>query len=153
MAKGMLDKFQAKMGWTNEEMTSFIGELKMAMEKPQKDRKSSLEESVTDFLWEIGCSPNLKGFKDIRTALILLIENERKYDRGFTTFLYPDIAKKYGTTWTRVERNIRHGITKMFDNPNDIRDYIFANMISYDKGKPTNMEFLYGCVEYLKHNI
>ena len=60
-----------------------------------------------------------------------------------TKILYPEIAYKYNTTPSRVERAIRHAIEVAWGrgNPTDVEN-IFGYSISANKGKPTNSEFI-----------
>lgn len=48
-----------------------------------------------------------------------------------TTYMYPEIAKAFDTTASRVERAIRHAVEVVFDrtDPNVIYDY-FGNVES-----------------------
>ena len=57
--------------------------------------------------------------------------------------LYLEIAKKYATTASRVERAIRHAIEVAWNRGNiDAIDDIFGYTISASKAKPTNSEFI-----------
>ena len=57
-------------------------------------------------LYRLGVSANYKGFSHTAYAISLCLERQ---DRLLlvTKWLYPDVAKKYGTNWKAVERNIR----------------------------------------------
>lgn len=59
-----------------------------------------------DLLYSLGVSANYKGFFHTAYAVSLCMEQQ---DRLLlvTKWLYPDVAKKYGTNWKAVERNIR----------------------------------------------
>ncbi len=59
-----------------------------------------------DLLYQLGISQHYKGFFHTAYAVSLCMEQQ---DRLLlvTKWLYPDVAKKYGTTWKAVERNIR----------------------------------------------
>ena len=49
----------------------------------------------------------------------------------------------FSTTPTRVERGIRHAVTKSFDNMDPDTMYeLFGNTISYHRGKATNAQFI-----------
>lgn len=57
--------------------------------------------------------------------------------------LYPDIARQYSTTASRVERAIRHAIEVAWNRGNtDAIDDIFGYTVSATKSKPTNSEFI-----------
>ena len=67
-----------------------------------------------------------------------------------TKILYPDIARKYKTTGSRVERAIRHAIEVAWNRGNiDLINEIFGYTISASKAKPTNSEFIAMISDYL----
>lgn len=66
---------------------------------------------ISVFLNKIGIKPQMKGFKYIRMAIRMAIEDESNLD-AITKTIYPAIAKKYGTNWLAVERCIRIAIMK-----------------------------------------
>lgn len=70
-----------------------------------------MRRKTENVLLELGITPNLKGFDYICEAVeILSTPKERvKIVNG----IYADIAKEFNTTNTRVERAIRHAISKM----------------------------------------
>ena len=60
-----------------------------------------------------------------------------------TKQLYPEIAYKYGTTPSRVERAIRHAIEVAWGRGNqNVVESIFGYTVDAEKGKPTNSEFI-----------
>ncbi|AEB24654.1 sporulation initiation factor Spo0A C-terminal domain-containing protein [Bacillus amyloliquefaciens] len=60
-----------------------------------------------------------------------------------TKVLYPDIAKKFNTTASRVERAIRHAIEVAWSRGNiDSISSLFGYTVSMTKAKPTNSEFI-----------
>ena len=60
-----------------------------------------------------------------------------------TKQLYPEIACKYKTTPSRVERAIRHAIEVAWNKGQiDVLEDMFGYTISAGKGKPTNSEFI-----------
>ena len=62
---------------------------------------------VIDVLMNIGVPAGIKGFTYICDA-IELFNTDPYYPDGKISALYIDIAKKYHTTPSRVERSIRH---------------------------------------------
>ena len=69
--------------------------------------------------------------------------NEPEYINAVTKRLYPEIAKKNGTTASRVERAIRHAIEVAWDRGDlDTLQRFFGYTVSNTKGKPTNSEFI-----------
>ena len=62
---------------------------------------------------------------------------------GITKELYPNIAIKFDTTVSRVERAIRHAIEVSWNRGDiDLMDDIFGHSVDYDRAKPTNSEFI-----------
>ena len=60
-----------------------------------------------------------------------------------TKALYPQVAKKFNTTASRVERAIRHAIEVAWDRGDlEVLQKYFGYTVSNIKGKPTNSEFI-----------
>ena len=60
-----------------------------------------------------------------------------------TKVLYPEVAKKFNTTPSRVERAIRHAIEVAWDRGDiEVLQKFFGYTVSNIKGKPTNSEFI-----------
>ena len=101
-----------------------------------------LETLVTSVIHEIGVPAHIKGYQFLRDA-ILLTMNEPEYINAVTKRLYPEIAKKNGTTASRVERAIRHAIEVAWDRGDvDTLNSYFGDTIHNLRGKPTNSEFI-----------
>lgn len=60
-----------------------------------------------------------------------------------TKVLYPEVAQRFGTTASRVERAIRHAIEVAWDRGDiETLQKYFGYTVSNSKGKPTNSEFI-----------
>ncbi len=107
-----------------------------------KDEKDNLEALVTNVIHEVGVPAHIKGYQFLREAIIMVV-NDINIINQITKELYPDIAEKFGTTPSRVERAIRHAIEVAWGrgDPKTVEG-IFGYTISADKGKPTNSEFI-----------
>lgn len=102
----------------------------------------SLESVVTDIIHEIGVPAHIKGYQYLREAIILTI-NDMDMINAVTKVLYPEVAKRYGTTPSRVERAIRHAIEVAWDRGDiETLQKFFDYTVSNIKGKPTNSEFI-----------
>ena len=85
---------------------------------------------------------HIKGYQYIRDSIIMMY-NDSSYIGGITKQLYPEIAKKYKTTPSRVERAIRHAIEVAWNRGKmETIDELFGYTINVEKGKPTNSEFI-----------
>lgn len=103
---------------------------------------SDLEIEVTNLLTQIGMPRHIRGFKFIRRALMLSI-NDQSYIEQVTKKLYPTLAYDFETTPSRVERAMRHSIEVTWNRGNTHKlDKLFGWSLSPDKGKPANSEFI-----------
>ena len=85
---------------------------------------------------------NIKGYQYLREAIIMVI-NDIDVINQITKCLYPQIANKFHTTPSRVERAIRHAIEVAWGRGEQKTvENIFGYTISAAKGKPTNSEFI-----------
>ncbi len=102
----------------------------------------SLEIRVTEIIHQIGVPAHIKGYQYLRDAILMAIEDEEIIN-AVTKRLYPAVAKKHGTTSSRVERAIRHAIEVAWDRGDvDVLNSYFGYTIHNGRGKPTNSEFI-----------
>ena len=103
---------------------------------------SELELQVTEIIHQIGVPAHIKGYQYLRDAILMAIEDDSIIN-AVTKRLYPAVAKKHGTTSSRVERAIRHAIEVAWDRGDvDILTAYFGYTIHNERGKPTNSEFI-----------
>ena len=104
--------------------------------------EDNLEALVTNVIHEIGVPAHIKGYQYLREAIMMVVSNIDIINQ-ITKQLYPEIAHKYHTTPSRVERAIRHAIEVAWGRgQQDVVETIFGYTISAAKGKPTNSEFI-----------
>ncbi|MEK5441909.1 MULTISPECIES: sporulation transcription factor Spo0A [unclassified Fredinandcohnia] len=102
----------------------------------------NLDASITSIIHEIGVPAHIKGYLYLREA-ISMVYNDIELLGSITKVLYPDIAKKFNTTASRVERAIRHAIEVAWSRGNiDSISSLFGYTVSMSKAKPTNSEFI-----------
>ncbi len=101
-----------------------------------------LERRVTAIIHEIGVPAHIKGYQYLREAITLAVK-DMEVINAVTKILYPAVAKKFGTTASRVERAIRHAIEVAWDRGDlETLQKYFGYTVSNAKGKPTNSEFI-----------
>ena len=111
-------------------------------QQPVVEKEADLETTVTEFMHELGLPAHIKGYQYIRTAIMMVVENMDLLNY-ITKQLYPDIARKYGSSSSRVERAIRHAIEVAWTRGKpETMNQIFGYTIDTGKGKPTNSEFI-----------
>ena len=104
--------------------------------------ETSMESVVTEIIHEIGVPAHIKGYQYLREAIIITI-NDMDAINAVTKVLYPEVARKFGTTPSRVERAIRHAIEVAWDRGDvETLQKFFGYTVSGIKGKPTNSEFI-----------
>lgn len=107
----------------------------------QKER-NLLDVEVTGIIQQMGVPAHIKGYQYLREAIIMVI-NDIELLGAVTKSLYPELAQRYKTTPSRVERAIRHAIELAFDRGDvEIINRFFGYTINLQKGKPTNSEFI-----------
>ena len=111
---------------------------------------SNLQISITKMLHELGMPSHIKGYQYIREG-ITMIYNDPNIIGGITKELYPELASKFDTTVSRVERAIRHAIEVSWNRGNwDYMEELFGHSVDIDKAKPTNSEFIVTVADKLR---
>ena len=101
-----------------------------------------LEREVTAIIHDIGVPAHIKGYQYLREAIIYTV-NDMDAINAVTKVLYPAVARKFGTTASRVERAIRHAIEVAWDRGDlETLQKYFGYTVNSAKGKPTNSEFV-----------
>ena len=102
----------------------------------------NLEALVTNVIHEVGVPAHIKGYQYLREAIMMVIKDIDVLNQ-ITKSLYPQIAQRFDTTPSRVERAIRHAIEVAWGRgEQDKVENIFGYTVSASKGKPTNSEFI-----------
>jgi two-component system response regulator (stage 0 sporulation protein A) len=113
-------------------------------------RHNNLQISITKILHELGIPSHIKGYQYIREGIGIVYEKPETIG-GITKELYPELAKKYNTTVSRVERAIRHAIEVSWNRGNwSLMEEIFGHSVDIDKAKPTNSEFIVTIADKLR---
>ena len=109
---------------------------------PRLTEAERLQGEVTAMLHEIGVPAHIKGYQYVREAIVLTVQN-MDIINAVTKVLYPEVAKAFQTTPSRVERAIRHAIEVAWDRGDlETLQKYFGYTVSISKGKPTNSEFI-----------
>ena len=111
---------------------------------------NNLQISITKMLHELGMPSHIKGYQYIREGITMVYDNPEIVG-GITKELYPDIATKFDTTVSRVERAIRDAIEVSWNRGNwDFMEEVFGHSVDIDKAKPTNSEFIVTIADKLR---
>lgn len=102
----------------------------------------SIDEKITSIFLTVGIPAHIKGYQYLRTAIKMAVEDSTLINR-ITKQLYPDIAKMYDTSPSKVERAIRHAIEVAWTRGKiENINLIFGYNIYTKNDKPTNGEFI-----------
>lgn len=119
-------------------------------EKVKYSNDSTIEVEVSSILHNLGIPSHVKGYKYIREGIMLLYSSEDSMHL-ITKEIYPEIALKFNTTSSRVERAIRHAIEISWIRGDlKLMENIFGNSIDFERSRPTNSEFLTTIADRLK---
>ncbi len=114
----------------------------LAQESKIPRRSASLDEKISNIFISIGIPPHIKGYGYLRVGIKMAVENPAIIN-NITKELYPDIAKAFSTTASKVERAIRHAIEVAWNRGRvDVINSIFGVKVYIGSEKPTNSEFI-----------
>ena len=115
-----------------------------------KDNKIELE--ISKLLHSLGIPSHIRGYQYIRESVYMMYQNPDMLG-GITKTIYPEIAHKFDTTASRVERAIRHAIEVSWSRGDyELMDEIFGHSVDFDRSKPTNSEFIATLADTLRLN-
>lgn len=113
--------------------------------------KDTNEAKIAILLKKLGIPTCCRGWQYVFDA-VKMAYLDASYLDGLTKRLYKDIAVNHKTTSSRVERGIRYAIEEgILRAPISAYSKAFGNMLSSEKGKPTNGEFIATLAGLLKY--
>ena len=122
--------------------SGFVGLSSTEAEQIPSKTSQSMESKDTAIIHEIGVPAHIKGYQYLRESILIAVDNMDVIN-AVTKILYPEVARRYGTTASRVERAIRHAIEVAWDRGDlETLQKYFGYTVSNAKGKPTNSEFI-----------
>ena len=128
-------------------------EIRHLMKGRKPEAEPDPETILRQILLELGSPDHLVGHPYVVEAILLVVE-DRTYIDSITFGLYPQLAAKFDTTASRVERAMRHLIEVTWTRGDwEVLAHYFGNTISPDKGKPTNGEFVARIANIVKQRI
>lgn len=126
------------LGTSEEERAAARSNLCKLMDQPTQHNTDAM---IHELLAELGVPCGNLGH-----AYLVAFINETVDNPQFTNSMciaYHDIAERFNTIGSRVERAIRHAIETAWTRSDpDVLFKYFRNIVYADKGKPTNTEFI-----------
>lgn len=108
--------------------------------KTTKNR--NLDERISNIFITVGIPAHIKGYQFLREAIKMAVDSPDIVN-SITKKLYPNIAEKFDTSPSKVERAIRHAIEVAW-NRGKIENInsVFGLQVYGTNEKPTNGEFI-----------
>lgn len=114
------------------------------------DKQSELMKEISDMLHSLGVPSHIRGYEYLRDG-VYMIYNKPDMTHSITKEVYPELATRYETTSSRIERAIRHAIEVSWARGDyKLMEKYFGNSIDFDKSKPTNSEFIVTITDRLR---
>lgn len=112
--------------------------------------RRDLEKTISDFMLELGIPAHLRGYQFLRSAVEMCVE-DMELVGSVTKLLYPDLAKLYQTTDTKIERAIRNAIEVSWERGNcELFEELFGYCNSPEYTRPTNSEYIAVVADYIR---
>lgn len=116
----------------------------------QNNKMYNQELIVSDLLHKLGIPSHIRGYQYIKDGILIVYKGGNRL-AYITKDVYPEIARKFETTPTRVERAIRHAIEISWSRGDlNLMEEIFGNSLNVNRDKPTNAEYLTTIADRLK---
>lgn len=127
-----------------KQIKNLKNEKNYGMENSKEERQ---EQRIQKFFLDLGITPNLKGYGYLKEGVKMSLEDISLLS-SITKKLYVDVASRYDTTSSGVERSIRHVIEKTWkqDNGKTVKKILNYKGVK----KPTNSQFIAIFVEKIK---
>ncbi len=109
---------------------------------PASTKIKSLDEKISNIFITVGIPAHIKGYQFLREAIKMAVDTPEIVN-SITKKLYPNIATRFSTTASKVERAIRHAIEVAW-NRGKIENInsVFGLQVYNANEKPTNGEFI-----------
>ena len=103
---------------------------------------SNIDSKISDIFLLVGIPAHIRGYHYLREAIKMVIEDKDCINR-ITKQLYPNVADKFNTTQSKVERAIRHAIDVAWSRGKaEGINQAFGYTVYGNFDRPTNGEFI-----------
>lgn len=115
-------------------------------------RDNEVDLKISKLLHSLGIPSHIRGYQYVRESIYIMYHNPDIIG-GITKCIYPEIANRFDTTSSRVERAIRHAIEVSWARGDyEVMEEIFGHSVDFDRSKPTNSEFIATIADSLRLN-
>lgn len=117
------------------------------LDEDQSMNGEALRVLVASYLHKLSVPVHVIGYKYLKEGISLILEEPIILEK-ITKDFYPEVAKRFNTIPTRVERAIRHAIGLGWQRGSEKMKFYFQEIKG--KGQPTNSEFLATVAENIR---
>jgi two-component system response regulator (stage 0 sporulation protein A) len=130
---------------------SLLEQMHMAVSgnETAEDQSVALERRVTAIFREIGIPAHVKGYRYLREAILMAVDYG-DITGTVTKALYPDVAKRFGTTASRVERSMRTAIEMAWLRGDREAIWHYFGSPTPTSWRPSNSAFIATMAEMLR---
>lgn len=116
----------------------------------QETMDVSRQKKIKQILLEIGMSPALLGYEYLAQCVYLCWQDSARL-HDLIASVYNEVAQHCGTTFQRVERNIRHAV-RVFANRNHVQELnrLLGVRLYISGDYPSNGELIGYLTEYMQ---
>lgn len=108
----------------------------------QPPQDAGADEQITNLFLTLGIPAHIKGYQYLREAVRMVIA-DHSLTGSITKELYPGVAKRFGTTASKVERAMRHAIEVAWNRGRlDTVNRMYGHKLFEKQDKPSNGEFI-----------
>lgn len=100
-------------------------------------RRYNLDADLSEMVRSLGIAPHVKGYHYLKEAIKIVLNNPDAAD-GVTKLIYPEIARKYQTSTTNVERAIRYAIYEAWQKYRHQKWGIYFTETELKRERPSN---------------
>ena len=110
------------------------------------------EKEVGLLLHRLGVSSKYHGFRYLRKALLIMLEDDSYCDKTMK-FLYESLAREFECSPVNIERNIRTCIDRSWSKVSfDTVNKVFGSTMNYEVDSPSNRDFILNLIDFFKFN-
>ena len=123
------------------------------MEEKTNKRLKEILKRISKELKNLGISPNREGYCFLRDGIYICLK-EKRYNLKITKDIYPALSAKYNKKVGAIEKAIRTAIERGWTYCDlEYAEKVFANIIPYNKDRPTNDEFISTVSDYISLDL
>ncbi|MGI6082965.1 MAG: sporulation transcription factor Spo0A [Limnochordia bacterium] len=113
-------------------------------------RQRQIEHRVAQLLCTLGVPSHFQGFSYLQAAITMVVEDPSLLNQA-TRSLYPIVAGNHGSSWSNVERSMRHAVEATWEKGDLVAIHsLFGHAIDRDRAKPTNCAFIARLADHVR---